>query len=214
MGFDVRETTIQEEGGVIPGIGLNESITRWAFNNSVGTVSEPYTVTNGYAILAIADAKDAGIRPFDEVKESIRPLALRESRIDRTLEMAGDIRDQLGPEDGLTAVLELNPDLKVQDTGEFTLSAAIPGVGRDLSFLGAVAGLDVGAVSSPVRSGRGAFLIQLLSRSELDSVAYATQKQDVRARLLQEKRNRILADWLDQLKNLADIEDHRDLYFR
>jgi parvulin-like peptidyl-prolyl isomerase len=214
LGFDVRETTIQEEGGVIPGIGLNESITRWAFNNSVGTVSEPYTVTNGYAILAIAEARDPGVRPFDDVKESIRPLALRESRIDRTAQMAGEIRDQLGPEDGLTAVQELNPDLKVQDTGEFTLSAAIPGVGRDLPFLGAVAGLDVGAVSSPVRSARGAFLIQLLSRSELDSVAYATQKQDLRARLLQEKRNRILADWLDQLKNLADIEDHRDLFFR
>jgi parvulin-like peptidyl-prolyl isomerase len=141
-------------------------------------------VTNGYAILAIADARDPGVRPFDDVKESIRPLALRESRIDRTAQMAGEIRDQLGPENGLTAVQELNPDLKVQDTGEFTLSAAIPGVGRDLPFLGAVAGLDVGAVSSPVRSARGAFLIQLLSRSELDSVAYATQKQDLRARLL------------------------------
>jgi parvulin-like peptidyl-prolyl isomerase len=214
MGFDLRETTIQEEGGVIPGIGLNESITRWAFNNSVGTVSEPYSVANGYVVLEIAEARDAGVRPFDEVEESIRPVALRESRIDRTVEMAEEIRAQLGLEDGLTAVQELKPELKVQDTGEFTLSAAVPGVGRDLNFLGAVAGLDVGTVSSPVRSTRGAFLIQLLSRSELDSAAYTSQKQDMKTRLLQEKRNRILADWLDQLKNLADIEDHRDLYYR
>ncbi|MGB2958951.1 MAG: peptidylprolyl isomerase [Bacteroidota bacterium] len=214
MGFDIRETTIQEDGGVIPGIGLNESITKWAFNNSVGSVSEPYTMTNGYAILTIADARDAGVRPLDEVKESIRPLAFREAKIDRTIEMAAEVRNQLGPEDGLTAAQALNTDLKVQDTGEFTLSAAVPGVGRDMSFLGTVAGLDVGAVSPAIRGTRGAYLIQLLSRSDLDSVAYASQKEDLKTQLLQEKRNRVLADWLDQLKNLADIEDHRDLYFR
>jgi len=214
MGFDIRETTIQEDGGVIPGIGLNESITRWAFDNVVGSVSEPYTMTNGYAILTIADARDAGVRPFDEVKELIRPLALREAKIDHTAEMAAEIRNQLGPEDGLTAAQALKTDLKVQDTGEFTLSAAVPGVGRDMSFLGTVAGLDVGAVSPAVRSTRGAYLIQLLSRSDLDSAAYASQKEVLKTRLLQEKRNRVLADWLDQLKDLADIEDHRYLYFR
>ncbi len=214
MGFDLRETTIQEEGGVIPGIGLNESITMWAFKNSVGSVSEPYTVANGYAVLSIAEAREAGVRPFAEVEESIRPLALREAKIDRTMEIAAEIRSQLRPEDGLTAAQGLRPDLKVEDTGEFTLSSAVPGVGRDQSFLGAVAGLDVGAVSPPVRSTRGAYLIQLLSRSDPDSSVYVSQKEGLKSRLLQEKRNRILAEWLDQLKNVADIEDHRDLYFR
>ncbi|MCK5572622.1 MAG: peptidylprolyl isomerase, partial [Bacteroidetes bacterium] len=59
MGFEVRETRILEEGGVIPGIGLNETVTRWAFNNSVGTISEPFTLSDGYGILEIADARDA-----------------------------------------------------------------------------------------------------------------------------------------------------------
>jgi hypothetical protein len=54
----------------------------------------------------------------------------------------------------------------------------------------------------------------LLSRSSFDSTAYASQKETVKTRLLQERRSMFLAQWLEQLKQNADIEDHRDLYYR
>jgi parvulin-like peptidyl-prolyl isomerase len=87
-------------------------------------------------------------------------------------------------------------------------------VGRDQNFLGAVAALSVGQISTPVRGVRGAFLIQLLSKTELDSAAFATQKGVSRTQMLQEKRDRFLRDWLAKLKDDADIEDNRDIFFR
>jgi hypothetical protein len=36
----------------------------------------------------------------------------------------------------------------------------------------------------------------------------------LKSRLLQEKRNRFLSDWLTTLKEKASIEDHRDQFFR
>ncbi|MBM2846531.1 MAG: PpiC-type peptidyl-prolyl cis-trans isomerase, partial [Bacteroidetes bacterium] len=33
LGLEVKESQVQEKGGFVPGIGVNESITRWAFKN-------------------------------------------------------------------------------------------------------------------------------------------------------------------------------------
>jgi hypothetical protein len=59
---------------------------------------------------------------------------------------------------------------------------------------------------------RGAYLLQLLSRSGFDSTAYAAQREMLASRLLAEKRSQFVNDWLQQLREQAEIEDNRDLY--
>jgi len=213
-GFDVKETQIQEKSGVIPGIGVNESATKWAFNNKVGSVSEPFTILSGYAVFSLTEVKDAGIRSFDEVKESVKPLAVRKKKIELAKAMASEVRAKLAPGDSVTKVRELKPGVIVQETGSFTAAGMIPGIGRDMNFLGATAGLQVGQISPAVQSQRGAFLIQLLSRSPFDSTAFNAQREILQSRLLQDKRNRFLADWIEKLKEKADIEDRRDIFYR
>jgi peptidyl-prolyl cis-trans isomerase D len=213
-GLEVKETQVLEKGGVVPGIGINESITRWAFGARVGAVSEPYTLANGYAVLTVVESKNAGVRPFDEVKESIQPLALRKKKLEAAKKKAADARAQLSQGDSLSKIGLLAPGVTVQSTGPFTLASSIVGVGRDQAFLGAVAGLRPGQISAAVAGTRGAYLIQLLSRAEFDSVAFAMQKDQLLSRSLQEKRSRFISDWLAKLKENADIEDHRDVFFR
>lgn len=214
LGLEVRDAVLQEQGGVVPGLGVFENITRWAYSNKVGSVSDPFTVTNGYAVFVLTEAKSAGVRPFDEVKESLRPLVMRKKKIARATQIAAEVRGQLAQGDSLSKVSELKPEVRVQRTGSFTASATVPGIGRDLQFLGAVSALEVGQISQPVESQRGAYLIQLLAKSAIDSAAFASQKEALRNQMLQEKRNRFLTDWLEQLRADADIEDHRDLFFR
>jgi len=213
-GLEVRESQIQEKGGVVPGIGVNERITRWAFEEKVGAVSEPFNIPNGHAVFVVDEAKDAGIRPFDEVKESLQPQVLRQKKIEKVEAFASDLKAKLSPSDSLAKLEELDPKIKVMQTGSFSFGGSIPGVGRDQNFLGTVAALSVGQISTPVRGVRGAFLIQLLSKTELDSAAFATQKGVLRTQMLQEKRDRFLRDWLAKLKDDADIEDNRDIFFR
>jgi hypothetical protein len=212
LGFEVRETQVQQKGGVVPGIGVNENITRWAFDEKVGTVSEPFPITGGHAVFTVAEKKDEGIRPFEEVKESLRPQVLRKKKVERVVQMAAAARSKLGPGDSLSRVQEINPSITVQHTGMFTLAGVIPGIGRDPAFIGTAAALKVGEISPAVQGMRGAYLIQLISKSDLDSVAYASQREVLRSRLLQEKRSRFFGEWLQALKERADIADHRSLY--
>jgi len=177
-------------------------------------VSEPFSIQNSYAVFAVTGAKEAGVRPFDELKESLRPLALRSKKLDRATEIATDLRSKLGPADSVTRVSEFSSSVTVTRTGEFSLAGGIPVAGRDPAFIGAVSALQVGQISPAVKGARGAYLIQLLSRSEIDSVAYSSQAEMLRTRLLQEKRNRYLADWMESLRKNAEIEDKRDLFYR
>ena len=214
LGLDVKDAQIQEKSGVIPGIGINESVSRWAFGAKVGTVSDPYTIANGYAVFTAAEAKDGGVRAFDDVKESVKPFVLRRKKLAKAKQIAGDARAALTPGDSLTAITRTQPALQVQSTGPLSLSGSIPGIGRDMNFLGAVGGLTPGQISPPVIGARGAYLIQLTSKSDFDSSAFASQKEILVSRMLQEKRSRFLTDWLAKLKEQADIEDHRDVFFR
>ena len=212
FGFEVKESQVQEKGGFVPGIGVNEAIPRWAFHASLKDVSEPVTVPGGYAVFALTAIRDAGVRPFDEVKESLRPTTLRKKKIERAKAIAEELRGKLGPGDGVRKITELNSAFPVQETGPFTLAGTIPGIGRDPAFVGTVAGLAVGAVSPAIEGARGAYVIQLLTKSDFDSTSFTGQRDALRDRLLQEKRSRFFSEWLQGLKDKAKIEDNRSLY--
>ena len=212
LGFEVRDAQVQEKGGFVPGLGVHEGMTRWAFKEKVGAVSEPFTVANGYAVVTIVEAKDGGVRPLDEIKETLRPLVLREKKLQRAVQMAAQVRAQLSPGDSLTKIRQINPAIPVNETGPFVAAGTVPGIGRDPKFVGAAEGLALGAISNPVEGLRGAYLLQLLSKSVFDSTAYAAQREALAGRLLAEKRSQFVNNWLQQLRDKAEIQDNRDLY--
>jgi peptidyl-prolyl cis-trans isomerase D len=214
LGFEVKETQVQQKSTVIAGVGMLPQAVRWAFDSKVGSVSDPYTVPNGSVVFEVMDAKDAGLRPFDEVKEQVRPLALRQKKLERAKAIAEELRQKLAAGDSLTKLTALNPAIHVQEIPQFTLGGSAPVVGRDPFFFGAVAGLQPGQISPAVQNQRGAFLVQLLAVTPFDSAGYAAQRDGLKTRMLQEKRNRFISDWLASLKDKADIEDHRDRFFR
>lgn len=214
VGLEVQDAQLQENAGVIPGLGAHEGLTRWSFRSDVGDVSEPFSVSGGYAVVTLKEIRKEGARPLAELTESLRPLVLRQKKVKRVTAIATEARALLSDGDSLTRLATLRPDVRVQATGPFTASGTVPGVGRDPQFIGAVTGLRPGAVSPAVESVRGAYLIQLFSRSEPDTAAFRMQREGLRTQIVQEKRNRFFTDWLAKLKEDADITDRREFFFR
>lgn len=213
-GLEVRESDVQDKSGIIPGIGLSEPATKWAFKNKVGSVSEPFSIPNGWGVFAIAEAKDGGIRPFDEVKEQLKPQVLRKKKIEKAKEIAAEVRSKLSPSDSLTALSTKEPRIQVQRTNPFVLGGGAPGIGRDLTLFGVLERLRPGEISAPVAGVRGVYLLQLISKTPFDSTAFANQRETLQSQLLQEKRSRYVSEWLAKLKESAEIEDNRDIVYR
>ncbi len=213
-GLEVRQTQVEEKSTLVPGLGVNEAITKWAFGAKLNAVADPFILPGGDVVATVSEIKPAGVRPFAEVKESLRPAVLRKKKIEKAMQIAAEVRAKLGPSDSLKNAVQTFPGAKVAETGEFTASGFIQGVGRDLAFIGAAETLEPGKISNPVQGQRGAYLIDVISRTPFDSTTYAARRGTIENQMLQEKKSRFLNDWLTKLRESAEIVDNRDVFYR
>ncbi|HTX17417.1 MAG TPA: peptidylprolyl isomerase [Bacteroidota bacterium] len=214
LNLQVKETGAFQKGASIPGIGINEAVMKFAFDKDLGDISDALQVNGGVAVFKISEVKKEGVRPFDEVKEFIRPRAMRKRKMDLLKDVVTKVRAALGDTSDLSSVGSSDPRVTVASTGEFSPNAGIPTIGRDNAFLGAAMTLPVRKVSQPVEGGRGYYLLKVLDETPFDSAGFNAQKNILASELLQEKKQRIVADWLEKLKEKSDIEDNRDSFFR
>ena len=213
--YKVQETLPFQKDAVVPGLGLNNAINKFAFNNKSGSISDPITVQNGSAVLMVSEVKEAGMRSFDEVKPSLDARVKREKEIEKTKTIVAGMRQSLTKGDSLGKIIRGYAGIPdVQHCQAVTLGGFIPGVGHDMSFIGSLSKLQPGEISNPIEGQRGIYLIQLQSKTPFDSAAYVTQRETLRSQLLSEKRNLFLSQWTDELKKKADIVDNRDVFYR
>lgn len=212
-GLRVLETTEFAKGAFIPGLGSFESINRFTFDNDLGDISDAYQVNNGYTVVKISDVKKEGVRPFDEVKESLRGRATREKKMAQLKGIVQEKFSVLG-ESGDINALASDPKVSVQTTGDFTFGGNVPTVGREFAFIGAVKNAETGKVIPPVEGRRGYYVMKVLSKTPFDSAGYSMMKSMLTTQMITEKRQRVLTQWLAKLKESAEIEDNRDLFFR
>lgn len=214
FGLQVRETPSFIKGGMIPGIGVNEAVSKFAFDKDLGDISEAFQVNGGVAIFKISEVKKEGVRPLDEVRNILQPRVMRKKKLEMMKSVVEKQRSSMSDTVDLSSLASSDPRISVQSTGQFSPTGAIPMIGRDNAFLGVAMTLPVQKVSQPVEGERGYYLIKVLNRTPFDSASFNAQKNILAAQMLQEKKQRIVNGWLENLKAKADIEDLRDTFYR
>jgi peptidyl-prolyl cis-trans isomerase D len=212
--YALRETPEFFKSSVIPGIGVNDAAMNFAFTKKLDALSEPIAVTGGLGVFKITSVREESVRPFDEVKPTLRTQVLREKKMQKLKEQVDALYKTLGSSTDLSAAVRAIPSAPVQKTGSFKAMDAPPGVGRDYAFIGQTVSLKPGELSKPFEGGRGYYIVKLLSKTAFDSTQFAGEKNTLRDQILQEKRNRMFSDWLTALKDKATIEDQREKFFR
>lgn len=211
--LDVRETGLFSKNGVIPGIGQNEQVMRFAFENRRGRISDVLEISNGYGVFKVKDVQREGIKPLEEVRSQIRADLVREKRWEKAHERAQDIYNKLEGR-SLAEILEIDPDINLQTASDIGINSNISGVGRDQKFIGAAFGLDEGSVSQPIEGSRHFYLIEVTRRTEFDEEMYADQRENLKEQLLHSKRQQFFAQWLEGLREDATIVDNRYMFYR
>lgn len=212
--FAVLETQPLQKNSAIPGIGQNSVLSKFAFSNKLGSVSNVITLQNGFGVFMISEVKEAGIRSFDELKTTLELRVKNEKKMASAKNIATELRQSLASNDDLQKITAKRPDARFGHIPSFTLNGTVPGIGRDLGFIGGISSLNVGEISKPIEGQRGVFIVKLTGKTAFDSVAYKTQIAGLRNQLLTEKRNRYLSEWSEQLKKAAEIVDNRDTFYR
>lgn len=215
MKYDVIETPPFTENAIaIPGLGVNKALVKWAFENSLGDVSDVFKVPAGYVVVKISDITKAGFRKFEDVKNLVRSKVIEEKKFEKALSIAKQIRAKLGDNGDKRLALSVWDKARVDSTAEFTSAGVIPSIGLEYAFSNYSLKGEINKWSQPVRGKMGVYLINVRYRTKFDPNTFELQKIAIRRELTQNKRNYLLSLWLQEIKNQAKIADNRYLFYR
>lgn len=202
----------------IPGFGENARILSFAFRaKNPGEFSDVLFIDNSYVVFDVTGISPAGSSPFSEV----RPLIESRIRVDKSKTLAKQYADMLAGEvkqgTPFNTIAELDtaqpPILRAGETDFITLNSSVPVVGKDIKFNATALSLKTPQELSPlVETRSGFFWLKLIDSQPFDSTAFTYQKDNIRRRLRNQKKNQIFASWYEYLKDRASIEDNRRLF--
>ncbi len=214
-GYQVQTTPLfTKEGDFVPGIGNHPAIKAFAFAAELNEVSNVYHIDNGYIVVSLTKIEPEGYRPLDQVKQII----VNRIRLEKAKELAKEyiqqFSDQVKSGKAFVEIAGSDPQkkLRYQQVGPFTLTSTVPGIGFSVEFNATAFALNPGEISDLVETTRGFYYIKLLEKTAFDSTAFNAQKEAIKNRLLNEKRNQIFTNWYEHLKEKAEIVDNRKMF--
>ncbi|MCB9210290.1 MAG: peptidylprolyl isomerase [Ignavibacteriales bacterium] len=215
MKYEIKETpAFKEETKVIPGLGTNNALLRFAFDSDVNDISSTFKVAAGYVVATVSEIIKEGVKPLEEVSANIKSKVLREKKLDKAYSIAEEIKTKASQVNDLSVAKEVYEKARINNAANFTANGTIPGIGRDFAFAQAALDAELNKIAGPVKASRGCYLLKVTQRTEIDSTMYSIQKNSLRDNLMNQKRNSVFTDWIASLKDKADIEDNRHQFYR
>jgi peptidyl-prolyl cis-trans isomerase D len=207
-GLTVQTAEVREDEPLVAGLQLGSDALRWIRRAEPGAISEPFDAGDRFAVFHKTGVQEEGVRPFDEVRAEIEPRVLLEKKEEATL---ARLREALAAGGNLNAVAARVGATVVPLEGLSLANPLVPGVGREPALVGAVFGLEPGAVSGPVAGESVAFVVAPTAFTGGDlSGLTDEERQRTREQILQRKRREVLQAWMQSLREDAEIEDLRD----
>lgn len=187
--------------GAIPN---TREVTRWAFDNKPGKVSNIITVDNNYFVIAtVRAAHKEGLADVTEVASQIREQLYAEKL---SKKMAEDVAGKIAGMTDLSAIAEkLGTTVSSQSGVSFSSMGA---QALDPAFIGALSVAPEGKVCGPVAGTIGVYVFQVKGR---DTGSFYTE-DDAKSRDMQTSSyltQMILPVMMDD----ADVQDHRARFF-
>jgi peptidyl-prolyl cis-trans isomerase D len=182
-----------------------------AFGMRGGEIRGPLSTYRGHYFIELLERKDARLTPFDEAREDCRALVLSEMRSKLAFERASALARAAMAPDSLEGVAEAE-SLLVATADPFTRSGYIPGLGRDLTLVGAAFAASQGDPPFAVEGDRGSYVVRVDSAEKSDPAAFEREKADLARRISQQKRGLAYTAWIAALEKEADIKDFRESF--
>ena len=202
------------EGGYIQEVGTNPKVDEFAFNNKAGETSEIIETAKNIYIFQISNRRPAGISPLEEVRNKVKQT-LSKAKADSLAYVEGQrIYEQIKAGKSLKKAAEDN-DATYKETDDFSRNSIVPEIGNLPEFTGTAFSLNSqNRLSPPIKTDRGAFIIEFASRTAIDDSLFVSLKDSLSSVVLQDKQRRVYEDWYTQLRESAEIVDNRSEYFR
>ena len=214
LGVPVQEQLVSEVFPFLAGTGQIADGLDWLFEEATpGEVSQVFEDEPAFYMMELVDFTPEGIQPLDEARATIDRILRIERKVIRaeTDALALVARARAA---GTLEVLAEEGGLEVQEVGPFNRTEFFPGLGAQNKAVGVAFGLEEGQISDPVSSDNNVFLIQTLERIPADSTAWEEGLDLQRAQAVFQVQQQRLQQWIEGMREIADIIDNREAVFR
>ena len=195
--------TITEATDTYGSIGHAKEVTRWAFDNKPGKVSQIITVDNNYFfVVAVKQAHKEGTPEINEVAPSIREQLYAEKYAEARKE---DVAKKI---EGLNDLQAMAEKLNTTVSNEEGVAFSAMSRSLDPKFIGAIAASKEGEIVGPVAGSYGGYVFKVTGRdtgsyyTEDDARNYNTQLASYLSRMI-----------LPVMMNDADVKDNRARFY-
>jgi peptidyl-prolyl cis-trans isomerase D len=201
-GLIFRETPLITRGQAVEGIENPAAFGQAVFALQEGDISQPMSMGNHHLIMKLLERKAAYLPPFEEVQAAVQEALLRE----RTRELARQQADAwLNEVKAGKSLDELAQMLNTQaeQTDLFSRNSTIPKLGRPQAFMKEAFRMRVGDARVVDLMGQPAIIV-LKERQAFDAEAYEKDKEQLRQRVLRQRRDQVFAQWSNDLRQQAE----------
>ncbi|MDK2976527.1 MAG: peptidyl-prolyl cis-trans isomerase [Candidatus Marinimicrobia bacterium] len=208
---DTTQLGVTEDNYYYPGLGFVPDLTRWAFRNKAGAITEqPFETQDKIIVAQIIEEKPESYQSLSELK----PTLERQLRQEKKDELSRHIALELAKTG--KNLYELKDENPLTDFGReeaITLKNPPAQFRNNPVFQDLVRMADLNEIVGPVKTSRGYALIQVMKKSAFDDKGFRVQQESIRQRLWREKETVVIEAFLSKLKEEAEIHDYRNKYF-
>ena len=204
IGTYSHSMTISEATDTYGSIGHAKEVTRWAFDNKPGKVSNIITVDNNYFfVVAVTGAHKEGIAPVADVAQEIKTQLYADKYAEKR---QAEVAEQIAGLNDLEAIAEkLGTAVSSQPDVAF---ASMSARSLDPKFVGAIAAAPEGKVCGPVAGSIGVYVFQVTGR---ETGAFYTESD---AKLAHDQIQNYAAQMIvSAMMQDAGVKDNRARFF-
>jgi peptidyl-prolyl cis-trans isomerase D len=221
LGLKVEETDPFAPGEPIGELGWQRHVAEEAFALDVGEVGSALPVTEpsqtgagrlrGFIVYQLTAKLEPGPAPFDEVKEGVA-ADWRQSKALDALAGRADELYRRAKEGGDLGAAAKAAGATFGETPAFSRAMPARQLGGDYGVAAAAFNAAEGEVVGPLRTPAGFYVVEVLEKEASDPALYATRGDEYRARLVNQRRQLILAEWYRDLVARAHIKNNLSAY--
>jgi peptidyl-prolyl cis-trans isomerase D len=201
LGLSPVETTMSKMERM-PMLGGSDPLEETAFGLATGGVSSPVKTAAGWVVLKSTEAIPAGVPPLAEIRDKVTAAVKRQKAEAVALERATKLSTEARSQDFVATAKAAGA--QTGDTARFSRSKPAERLPGDVQL--AALQSPIGAVTAPVKSPQGYYVLKVLERVAPNMTDLATEREKLSREVLAQKQSQAWEAWVNQARTGAKIE--------
>ena len=214
LGLEIQDSNgLRKESIFVDNFGVGRSAVNFAFNNVEGSTSDAIKNDNFYGVFFLDKVDKETVISFEDVKEDLKNEFLSEFKKNHIKTLAESIKDDNQGEMNLSEIYQENENLEYVAETNSALIGSFESIGKSNFIVGALADAKEGDILGPLPTLRGQAFLRVIDISDVVMSDFEEKKDSIKFSLLIDRQNAIWGNWLQALRENADLKDYRyDFY--